>query len=457
MKKFFTTCVLFLAVLPVVGATYISPTKYNYSNLSQSIAGEATTKYDQAKAIFLWLCNNIAYDVSYKIHTADACYENKRGVCQAYCELFYRIAEPLGLRTEIIFGLSKEKDNIISSKGHAWVMVEVEKGWIFIEPTWGAGGVNDGVFVKNNNPMMWFDVDPYWLIFNHYPNDPNYQMISPAINIETFKILSHNINPSLANYGFKPYELFNRAINNNLTMPKFYDANCQSIKILKMPLTDELRIGKTYEFIIAKNANNKFALINDKVFTFDDQWEKNENVRTIKYMPTRAGTVSLGVNLSGNSYTHLFSYNVPTPTAQELAELERLQPFSMPELTNIKGYDVNQLKAIGVDGRELLKQYRAGKVTKLPQFTNISSYLKVVDMPLSGVLKSGYRYTFAFKPQKQGEWVIILNGKDFRREWTYNNGLQYMTITPVTSGKLSVSIKNENDGLYYSVLIYEIL
>lgn len=455
MKKIIVSCLLITTVLPVIGASYISRTKYDYSKVAQSIAGNADSKYDQAKLIFLWLCNNITYDVTYKFHTADDCFDNRSGVCQGYCELFYRLAEPLNLRTEIIFGKSKDGNNVISDKGHSWLMVEVEDGWIFIEPTWGAGAVNDGVFIKNDNPMPWFDVDPYWLIFNHFPDEPHYQMVSPAIDIETFKMLPSSIKPLLGDYGINPRDLFNRAINGKLNIPQFYDVNCKSIKVLKMPLTNELRVGRAYEFVIAKNDDKKFALIN-KDFTFDDQWQQNGKVRSIKFVPTQAGTVALGVNLSGKSYTYLFSYTVPPPNKQELAALEQSQPFLMPELTNIKGYDVKQLKAIGVDGHELLRQYRAGKIAKLPQFTSISSYIKVVDIPLSGSLRKGRSYTFAFKPRMQGEWAIIVNGNDFRREWTYNNGLQYMIVTPNVSGKLSIALKNEDDGMYYSVLIYEI-
>ena len=455
MRILLIACVLIASIMRVDGAAYISPTKYDYTKLSQSIVGGANSKYDQAKAIFLWLCDNILYDVTYQIHSADECFDNKRGVCQGYCELFYRLAEPLGLHTEIIFGKSKNADNTIASKGHAWLLVEVENRSIFIEPTWGAGAVNDGVFVKNDNPMPWFDVDPYWLIFNHFPDEAQYQMISPAIDIETFKMLPNSIKPLLGDFGINPRDLYNRAINGKLRIPQFYDANCKSIKVLKMPLTNELRVGRAYEFVIAKKDNKKFALIN-KDFTFDDQWQQDGNVRSIKFVPTHAGTVALGVNMSGNSYTYLFSYTVPPPNKQELAALEQSQPFLMPELTNIKGYDVKQLKAIGVDGHELLRQYRAGKIAKLPQFTNISSYLKVVDVPLSGVLKRGKSYIFAFKPRMQGEWVIIVNSTDFRREWIYNNGLQYMKVTPNAPGKLSIALRNEDDGMYYSVLIYEV-
>lgn len=98
------------------GPMSVSETKYDWSELAAKIVGDKTAKRDQAYAIYRWLCDNIAYDTSYSIHDADTAIEQKRGVCQAYCEIFYRLAEPLGLEAHIISGFSKDSDS------GAWVM-----------------------------------------------------------------------------------------------------------------------------------------------------------------------------------------------------------------------------------------------------------------------------------------------------------------------------------------------
>lgn len=113
--------IFFIALLccSFVGVYSISSTKYDYTNVSNQIVAGCESKYEQAKAIYKWLCDNIAYDTSHTIYSADDCFDNKRGVCQAYCELFYQLSEPIGLKVEIISGLSKKRSGAVSDKGHA--------------------------------------------------------------------------------------------------------------------------------------------------------------------------------------------------------------------------------------------------------------------------------------------------------------------------------------------------
>ena len=42
---------------------------------------------------------------------------------------------------------------------------------LLIDPTWGAGIVSDGKFVRSTDNSMWFDVSPYWMAFSHYPDN----------------------------------------------------------------------------------------------------------------------------------------------------------------------------------------------------------------------------------------------------------------------------------------------
>ena len=92
---------LVFSVMPLLLSAQfpISASKYDYAPIAQQITDGEVTKYDKARSIYQWICKNISYDTTYQIYTADKCWELKRGVCQAYCELFYRLAEPLGINT----------------------------------------------------------------------------------------------------------------------------------------------------------------------------------------------------------------------------------------------------------------------------------------------------------------------------------------------------------------------
>lgn len=157
--------------------------RIDYSKYVHEIVGLAIGIEDKAKAIYQWLCNNIAYDTTYQIHDADRCWKTKRGVCQAYCELFVHLAKQVGITADIISGKSKSPDGKISDKDHAWIFVYTH-GYdgIFIDPTWGAGYVQKGIFTASPNDT-WFKVDPDWLIFTHYADDTDWNSRAKAENV----------------------------------------------------------------------------------------------------------------------------------------------------------------------------------------------------------------------------------------------------------------------------------
>lgn len=298
---------IFLFIALQVGA--ISPTKYDYTQLSRQITSGCKSKYSQSLSIFKWICENISYDTSHQVSTADDCLDCKKGVCQAYCELFYRLAEPLGLKTKIVRGMAKHVDGSISNQGHTWIVVQTETKKILIDPTWGAGGVDNGAFVKNDNYMSWFDVDPYWLIFTHFPQYELFQMISQPIDYDTFKKLPGNVRPFIGKYGLNAKKMYHKALRGQLSLPIFYDVESANIKIVKMPLKNSLQIGHLYEIVIQKRTNHKIGLINNGLI-IEDEWHKNGSNYSIKFVPTSTKKISLVINCGGNEYAHILSYDV---------------------------------------------------------------------------------------------------------------------------------------------------
>ena len=142
---------------------------------------------EKARAIYNWICENIAYDTSKQIHDAETCYRTRRGVCQAYCELFCYMAEVAGLTADIITGKAKSSDGRILEDKHSWIFVYTHAyDGIFIDPTWGAGAVDGVKFVKNEDNSQWFDVSPYWMIFSHFPDKQYWTKLDVSISEEQF-------------------------------------------------------------------------------------------------------------------------------------------------------------------------------------------------------------------------------------------------------------------------------
>ena len=329
----------------------VSPTRYNWTNVANSIAKECYMPYDKAKAIYTWLAENIQYDTNYSIYDADTAWEKNKGVCQAYCELFYRLGSALGLDVRIITGHGRgsEKSRKVI-EDHCWIVVnkdpypsqpypfpevivyekgqedkaniQITKGLnrsnaIFIEPTWGAGVVENGKFVKSNHDMSWFDVDPCWMIFTHYPKNPLDQMLGDyTLSTEDYKHLPY-LHPSYAEYGFESTDLLSYFIHtNSCDFPKIYPHYSEYIEFVDIPIASRLRINEQYTICVLKKKECHLAIINGKDSMIDDeeetQWKDDGTKWIVTIIPKRHGTLSLSIrdNVNENLYHSILEYKL---------------------------------------------------------------------------------------------------------------------------------------------------
>ncbi len=168
---------------------YVSPSEYDYTQVVKDITKDCTTKYEQAKALYLWICRNISYDTPSDIRNADQCWTKRKAVCQGYCELFYRMAETLKLKTNLVYGTSKNSEGY--REGHSWLSVKTDQGEILMDPTWGSGSVVNGKFRRIKDPLVWFDVDPELFIHTHLPENKKHQHLKELVTEEGFDTLEY--------------------------------------------------------------------------------------------------------------------------------------------------------------------------------------------------------------------------------------------------------------------------
>ena len=261
MKNILTCISLFILLLNFHQAQgQVSEPRYDYSVVAEQITEGSTSKMEQARYIYQWICQNIAYDTNYKIFTADECFDKKQGVCQAYCELFYRIGEPLGLKSIIISGKSKDQTGKIDNDKHACLYVEVDEGAILIDPTWGAGSVTNNIFKRNENDMSWFNIDPHLLIFTHYPDDKRFQFLEKEIDWNTFVHLPA-LYPSSSDYGWNGEKVLSQILDGTLkSFPKIFNQYSHNLELTDIPMQETLHPGQLYTFTIRKKTSQKIVL-----------------------------------------------------------------------------------------------------------------------------------------------------------------------------------------------------
>ena len=156
--------------LPDDGNIHPVKSRYDYKPLAEEITAGCATNFERIKAIYAWITSHIEYDTSYKIRTADECLKKQKGVCQAYCELFYLLGKAVGIRVETIMGKAKDQTGFVNPNGHGWLFAYTsnDRG-ILMDPTWGAGSVDGDRFVPEENCWEWFNVAPEWMILSHFP------------------------------------------------------------------------------------------------------------------------------------------------------------------------------------------------------------------------------------------------------------------------------------------------
>lgn len=438
----------------------VSPPSSAYDKLAAEITAGCQSDYDKIRAIYEWLCNNIAYDTSYTIRKADQCLAKRKGVCQGYCDLFVQLARAVGVRVEVIEGKAKDVTGFVNPNGHGWLFAYTRENYgILLDPTWGAGFVEGGRFVREPDCWQWFNVKPEWLILSHFPNKKSYQLLDPPLSEQEF-LTWQPINELWASYGLDLTDISDKIRRQVFFPPQFYNEGEGIVEFKEIPMSLDLRIGVDYTFRVKMNKERDFAILNNSVRCLKEDWKDEGNgVYSVVFMPR--DTVSLMFCLraeSGAAWQAIVKYEIEPPTEASWKMVERRYPMLAPDIKAVKNLNADLWGRAGVPAQQLVKLIREQKVTCLPVlYQGKEQLLTIVAVPMSKQLTVGQEYTFSIKPKDEGKWALH-NGGDWQMEWQVaDDGLQTTTMTPAKAGRLSLMLQDESTGAYWPCLEYEVV
>lgn len=172
--------------------------------LSNELTENYISDFDKARAIFIWISDNIGYDYKFvnknkklkhpkcqkdedcdlKRHEWETAYlekiiRDKKAICDGYSRLFKRLCDYAGIQGSVVSGYTKETSNQIGSLGmlnHAWNVILVDGKYYFFDVTWASGGCGTDEKGKLTKFQKGFN-EYYWLTpieklsRNHYPED----------------------------------------------------------------------------------------------------------------------------------------------------------------------------------------------------------------------------------------------------------------------------------------------
>ena len=270
----------------VLSINYNGTDTEDYAALVNLITQNANTKYEKARAIFMWLANNISYDVTYSIYDADRTFSYRRGVCSGYSKLYKKLCEQAGLEVKIVSGVARyesyQKGDDLDGKGHAWNAVKSDDGrWFLVDVTWAAGYVCNKVFTKDIE-TYWFDPDPSMYALSHLPSDSEWQLIENPITREEFENFP-SMYPGISLMGISGKALLNKFRNEEEpNFPKLYYR--ENVRINQAPMTAILSSERTYKFSITSTQGDKILISQgDKRIDFNEDGVSS----SIEYQPEK--------------------------------------------------------------------------------------------------------------------------------------------------------------------------
>lgn len=230
------------------------------SALAAYLAAEADTDKKKARAIYVWLTDNVRYDDNgynsgnYADGKAESVLKSGLAVCGGFANLYTALGKEMGLEIRTVSGFAKgygfSQGKIPSNSNHAWNLIKINGAWRIYDATWGQGsGENVGGKMRSTKKFKdeWFDVDPYAAIFTHYPESTSDAMISGVFNRSTFYKIKFD-DHSFFSSGFPPKKIYNACVkDNNFNIPKWWTPNTY-IEMKEAPLVSVLYTDKAYNF-----------------------------------------------------------------------------------------------------------------------------------------------------------------------------------------------------------------
>ncbi|XP_051942439.1 kyphoscoliosis peptidase [Hippocampus zosterae] len=173
---------------------------HDVAAIVQNIASVAKSELEKIRAIWVWLCHNIEYDIggylgkSQKLCSPEEVIASGRGVCCGYSGLCMQMCRLVGVECQEVAGHSKgigyrQGQSLRNVKSdHLWNAVLLGGQWFLMDACWGAGRVDmeHQSFVKRFDDF-YFLTDPEEFIDSHFPDEERWQLLEAPVTLEEFE------------------------------------------------------------------------------------------------------------------------------------------------------------------------------------------------------------------------------------------------------------------------------
>jgi hypothetical protein len=154
---------------------------------------------DKARFFYYWIGKNIEYDYEFlrkmdieeniheeylKKQDEYRVYEDRKGICAGYANLFTWFMLEADIEVENISGhIRDERNHYVELHSddfrHAWNAIKLNGEWKLVDTTWGTSN-------EDSESKFYFDIKPELAINTHYPENSKWQLLEKPLSLEEF-------------------------------------------------------------------------------------------------------------------------------------------------------------------------------------------------------------------------------------------------------------------------------
>ena len=231
-------------------------TEESLERLAAHLSKAAKDDREKARLIYRWITNRIAYDVegtSSKSISPSDLLQKRIAYCEGYADLFEKLGKQAGLEVVKVPGWCKGYGYVPGSKledknfTHVWNAVKLEGKWQLVDCTWGAGTISDQKFTREYRDYFFLPA-PEQLIYTHFPEDSQWQLLTPPIAKDEF-LQWPKVDMPLFRMGWKVADVRNQLKKNASSgIVQTSDPMPMRVTFRAAPLEGKLRAGTRYKF-----------------------------------------------------------------------------------------------------------------------------------------------------------------------------------------------------------------
>ena len=175
----------------------------------------ANSDLEKAWSVFLWICNNIQYDIEGYVNggmgnqNSNTVFKTGLSISTGFANLSKELFDYFTIKSVIIEGYSKsnvfeyEIGKKFNKVNHDWNAIFIDGKWGIIECTWGSGSFNPITlnYVQQFEPH-YFLIPPEYCIYQNFPVKSENQFLNEKLNLDDFEAKA-NFNIGFFLNGFK--------------------------------------------------------------------------------------------------------------------------------------------------------------------------------------------------------------------------------------------------------------